>query len=92
MFISYLSARLTLEEAAETFSRLLPLGISLLEDLGYTTTDLLLSGVRSPDDLQHLEQIVEAGADAFERVLGAPVGSFQRNWREELAPWLAQPS
>ena len=40
MFISYLGARLTLEEAAETFSRLLPLGMSgrqtlnLLEPVG----------------------------------------------------------
>lgn len=66
--------------------------MSLLEDLGYTTTDLLLSGERSPDDLPHLERIVAATADALERVLGAPAGSFQRYWREELEPWLVPPS
>jgi AcrR family transcriptional regulator len=66
--------------------------ISLLEDLGYTTTDLLVSGERSPDDLPHLERIVTATADTLERVLGAPVGSFQRYWREELEPWLVPPS
>jgi hypothetical protein len=33
MFISYLGARLTLEEAAETFSRLLPLGMSARQTL-----------------------------------------------------------
>ena len=33
MLISYLCARLTLEEAAETFSRLLPLGMSAREAL-----------------------------------------------------------
>ena len=48
--------------------------ISLLEDLAYATVELLLSEERSPDDLPRLERIVEACADALERVLGAPVG------------------
>ena len=66
--------------------------ISLLEDLGYATAELLLSGERSPDDLSRLQWIVEACADALERVLGAPAGCLQRAWREELEPWLVPPS
>jgi AcrR family transcriptional regulator len=66
--------------------------ISLLEDLGYATVELLLSQERSPEDLPHLQRIVEACADALERVLGAPAGCLQHTWREELEPWLATPS
>jgi hypothetical protein len=47
---------------------------------------------RSPDDLPRFERIVEACADALERVLGAPAGCLQRASREELAQWLAPPS
>ncbi len=65
--------------------------LSLLEDLGYATTDLLLAGDRSPDALSQLERIGAATADALERVLGAPAGAFQRAWREELEPWLVLP-
>src|SRR5579859_1204950 len=66
--------------------------ISLLEDLGYATVELLLSEERSTDDLPRLERIVEACADALERVLGAPAGCLQRPSREELSQWLAPPS
>ena len=66
--------------------------ISLFEDLGYATVELLLSGERSPDDLPRLERIVEACADALERVLGAPAGCLQRASREELSQWLIPPS
>jgi AcrR family transcriptional regulator len=66
--------------------------ISLLEDLGYTTVELLLSEERSPDDLPRLERIVAACADALERVLGAPAGCLQRASRGELLQWLAPPS
>jgi AcrR family transcriptional regulator len=63
--------------------------ISLLEDLGYATVELLLSEDHSPDDLPRLERIVEACVDALERVLGAPAGCLQRASREELSQWLA---
>ncbi len=63
--------------------------ISLLEDLGYATVELLLSEERKPDDLPHLERIVTATVDALERVLGAPAGCLPRASREELAQWLA---
>ena len=66
--------------------------ISLLEDLGYATVELLLSGEREPDDLPRLERIVTATVDALERVLGAPAGCLQRASREELSQWLVPPS
>jgi AcrR family transcriptional regulator len=66
--------------------------LSLLEDLGYATVELILSGERSPDDLPRLERIVEACVDALERVLGAPAGCLQRASREELSLWLVPPS
>jgi AcrR family transcriptional regulator len=66
--------------------------MSLLEDLGYATVDLLTSEEHSPDDLPRLERIVTATADALERVLGAPTGCLQQAWREELEPWLVPPS
>ncbi len=66
--------------------------ISLFEDLGYATVELLLSRERTPDDLPRLERIVEACVDALERVLGAPAGCLQRASREELSQWLAPPS
>ncbi len=65
--------------------------ISLFEDIGYATVELLLSGERLPDDLPRFERIVEAYADALERVLGAPAGCLQRLSREELSQWLAPP-
>ena len=66
--------------------------LSLLEDLGYATVELLLSEEREPSDLPRLERIVEACADALERVLGAPAGCLQRASREELSQWLVPPS
>jgi AcrR family transcriptional regulator len=62
--------------------------VSLLEDLGYATVDLILSAERSPDDLPSLQRIVVATADALERVLGAPAGCLQQASREELSQWL----
>jgi AcrR family transcriptional regulator len=66
--------------------------ISLFEDVGYATVELLLSGERLLDDLPRLARIVEACADALERLLGAPAGCLQRPSREELAQWLAPTS
>ena len=66
--------------------------MSLLEDLGYATVELLTSEERPLDDLPRLERIVTATADALERVLGAPAGCLQHAWHEELEPWLVPPS
>jgi hypothetical protein len=66
--------------------------ISLQEDLGYATGELLLSGEPSADDLPRLERIAEAYIDTLERVLGAPAGCLQRASREELSQWLTPPS
>lgn len=66
--------------------------ISLLEDLGYATCELLLSLERSPDDLPRLERIVSATVDALERVLGAPTGCLQHASYEELLQWLVPSS
>jgi len=66
--------------------------LSLLEDLGYATVDLLLAEEHGPDDLPHLQRIVTATVDALERVLGAPTGCLQRASREELEPWLSPSS
>jgi AcrR family transcriptional regulator len=66
--------------------------ISLQEDLGYATVELLLSVEREYDDLPRFERIIEAYADALERVLGAPAGCLQRPSREELSQWLAPTS
>src|SRR6266567_4989713 len=66
--------------------------ISLQEDLGYATVELLLSMERERDDLSRFERIIEAYADALERVLGAPAGCLQRPSLEELSQWLAPPS
>ena len=66
--------------------------ISLLEDLGYATVDLLFSVERSSDDLPLLERIVVAAAEALERLLGAPAGCLQQASREGLSQWLVAPS
>src|SRR5258708_23651350 len=63
-----------------------------LEAVGFATGRLFFGGNRSPDALPRLERIVEAWADALERVLGAPAGCLQRSSRGELAQWLAPPS
>lgn len=63
--------------------------IALLEDLGYTTSALLLAEERSPDDLAHLERVMLATADAFERLLGAPTGCVQQAARAGLSQWLS---
>lgn len=66
--------------------------ISLLEDLGYATAELLLAEEHSPDDLSNLQRIVEACADALERVLGAPTGCLLPTSRAGLSQWLASPA
>lgn len=63
--------------------------MSLPEDLGYATAELLLSTEHTADDLDRLERIVHATIDAMERVLGASAGTLPRTPRAALAEWLA---
>jgi len=61
--------------------------VSLLEDLGYATVELLLVGEGKPIDVQRIIEISEATADALERVLGISPGYLRQSWSEDLARW-----
>jgi AcrR family transcriptional regulator len=63
--------------------------ISLFEDLGYASVELLLAEKLSPEDLQRLQRILLATADALERLLGAPPGCLQPASLEGLKQWMA---
>jgi AcrR family transcriptional regulator len=62
--------------------------ISLLEDLGYATSEILLADAHSPDDLPQLARILMACADGLERLLGAPTGSMPQVSQADLLEWL----
>lgn len=61
--------------------------ISLLEDLGYATVELLLVEEGKPIDVPRIAQISEATADALERVLGSSPGCLRQSWSEDLSRW-----
>jgi AcrR family transcriptional regulator len=63
--------------------------ISLFEDLGYASVELLLAETLSPEDLLHLQRILLATTDALERLLGAPFGCLQLASLEGLKQWMA---
>jgi AcrR family transcriptional regulator len=63
--------------------------ISLIEDLGYATVELLLAEQGKPIDFLQIIQIGEATADALERVLGMKPGCLRQPWREDLLRWQA---
>jgi AcrR family transcriptional regulator len=63
--------------------------ISLFEDLGYASVELLLAEKLSPEDLQRLQRILLATADALERLLGAPPGCLQLASLVGLKQWMA---
>ncbi|GHO79773.1 TetR family transcriptional regulator [Ktedonobacter sp. SOSP1-85] len=66
--------------------------ISLFEDLGYATAEILCAQDHSPDDLPRLARIIEACADGLERLLGAPAGSIPQAERSDLLEWLVPPT
>ena len=66
--------------------------ISLFEDLGYATAEILLAQDYSPDDLPRLARIIEACANGVERLLGAPAGSLPHAERDALLEWLGPSS
>ena len=63
--------------------------LSLLEDLGYATVELLLTEEGEHPDLSRLFQIGEATADALERVLGMRPGCLWQSWSEDFSRWQA---
>jgi len=63
--------------------------LSLLEDLGYATVELLLAEESKPIDFLQITQIGEATADALERVLGMKPGYLWQSWSEDFARWQA---
>ncbi len=63
--------------------------LSLLEDLGYVTVELLLAEEGKHPDIPRLIQIGEATADALERVLGMKPGCLWQSWSEDFSRWQA---
>lgn len=62
--------------------------ISLLEDLGYATAEILV-GEREHLVFSQIAQIGEATADAMERVLGMKPGCLRQSWSDDLLRWQA---
>ena len=62
--------------------------LSLLEDLGYATVELLLAEGEHPD-ISRMTQLGEATADALERVLGMKPGCLWQSWSEDFSRWQA---
>jgi AcrR family transcriptional regulator len=63
--------------------------LGLLQSLGDTFKDLLLSNESSADKRQHAAAVVAAYNDAMERVLGAPAGSLNLIDAGTLSEWFA---
>lgn len=63
--------------------------LSLLEDLGYATVELLLAEESKHLDISRMTQLGEATADALERVLGMKPGCLWQSWSEDFSRWQA---
>jgi AcrR family transcriptional regulator len=61
--------------------------VSLLEDLGYATAEVLLVEEGEGRAFPRIAQISEATADALERVLGMKPGCLRQSWSEDLSRW-----
>jgi len=61
--------------------------LSLLEDLGYATVELLLVEEGERPDIPRMVQIGEATADALERLLGMRPDCLRQSWSEDLLRW-----
>lgn len=66
--------------------------ISLFEDLGYATAEILCAQDHSPDHLPRLVRIIAACTDGMERLLGAPAGLIPQAEHSDLLEWLAIPT
>ena len=65
--------------------------LSLVQDLGETLGELLLSFKPERDDMLRVESTVAAYTDALGRVLGAPTGSLCLVDAETLKEWFVSP-
>jgi hypothetical protein len=63
--------------------------LSLLEDFGYATVELLLVEEGKPLDFPRIAQRGSATMDALERVLGISPGCLRQFWNEGLSRWQA---
>ncbi|GHO81402.1 hypothetical protein KSD_91730 [Ktedonobacter sp. SOSP1-85] len=63
--------------------------LSIIEDLGYATVELLLAEEGEHPDISRLVQLGEATADALERVLGMKPGCLRQSWSEDFSRWQA---
>jgi AcrR family transcriptional regulator len=63
--------------------------LSLLEDLGYATVELLLAGEGERPDIARIVQAGEATAEAVERMLGISPGGLWQSWSEAFSLWQA---
>jgi AcrR family transcriptional regulator len=63
--------------------------LSLLEDLGYATVELLLVEEGKQIDLSRMVQLGKATADTLERVLGMSPGGLWRSWSQDFSRWQA---
>ncbi len=63
--------------------------LSLLEDLGYATVELLFAQEDEHLDISRLTQMGEATADALERVLGMKQGELWQSWSQDFSRWQA---
>jgi len=62
--------------------------LSLLEDLGYATIELLLVEGKQID-FSRMAQLGEATADTLERVLGMSPGGLWQSWSQDFSRWQA---
>ena len=65
--------------------------LSLIQDLGDTLGELLLSFKPERDDMLRIENTVAAYTDAVERVLGVSTGSLHLTDAETLKEWFVSP-
>jgi AcrR family transcriptional regulator len=63
--------------------------LSLLEDLGYATVELLFAQEGEHPDTSRMVQLGAATADALERVLGMQPGCLWQSWSEDFSRWQA---
>jgi len=63
--------------------------LSLLEDLGYATVELLLVEEGKQIDFSRMAQLGEATADTLERVLGMSPGGLWQSWSQDFSRWQA---